>query len=263
MEYKPPKDRKHPYIYQAYLIYFETLELKKKHENRIKAIKQGRSNMDLTFEEQWMEEGGLLKNKKMAGEMLADSGAMVGPIWNWLTSIKGLGGGLFAAQLIALIDDIEKFETVYKLRRFAGYAVFNGKAEPRGKYKAPHDKEEIRHYNGKLKGLLYNIVGSFLKAQTPHYSDIYYEYKARQREKYPIPICRNCKIECMPTKRKKKGEEYNVYVCPNDARHIKNYSDSHLHTRAVRKVACEFLKDLWLEWRKSEGLPISEPWTDG
>ena len=35
----------------------------------------------------------------------------------------------------------------------------------------------------------------------------------------------------------------------------------HAHNRAVRKMVKTFLLDLYLNWRKAEGLPISEPYS--
>jgi len=51
------------------------------------------------------------------------------PAWDWLTSIKGLGAGGLASQLLAQIDDIGQFDTVSKLWRFAGWAVIDGEVD--------------------------------------------------------------------------------------------------------------------------------------
>ncbi len=254
------KPRKHAALWQTYLWYNEFLELRKTHLLRISAIEDGRSNMDAQFERNWIEDTKLDYHKESLGKQLARIGVMIGPTWQWMQGIKGLKSGLLPAQLVAQIDDINKFDTIAKLWRFCGYAVFDGVAEPKASFKAPHDKEARRHYNGRLKGILFNIAETFIKQQTPGYTDIYYAEKARQRELHPVAICKKCDIECIIKLKKVKGEEVQIFSCPNDAKHPKNFSDSHLHFRAMRKMMKTFLKDLWLEWRKNEGLEITEEW---
>jgi hypothetical protein len=254
-----PKPRKHIYIWQHYLWYSEVLELRKAHLLRMEAIKKGRSDMILEVEEHWMEVTDLSKLKDKLGKELVKTAVLAGPIWDWLTDIKGLGTGLLAAQLVAQIDDIENFDSISKLWRFAGYAVFDGKAEPRGSFKAPHDEKSGRHYNGRLKGILFNIAGAFIKTQSPYYVDIYYTEKARQKELNPTPICRKCGAGGI-IKVNSNGQR--SYKCPESsaAGHVIDFTKQHLHYRAIRKMMNTFLKDLWLEWRRLENLPITEEW---
>lgn len=259
---KVMKPRKHPYLWQSYLWYSEFLELRKAHLLRISAIKRGDSSMSLEFEQIWMESTGLTEDKNNLGKALANNGSLVGPIWEWINSIKGLKAGLLPAQLVAQIDNIENFETVSKLWRFCGYAVFDDKAEPRGKFEAPHDEYVGRHYNGRLKGVCYNIADTFIKCQTPYYVDIYYAEKIRQRELHPVAICRKCQTECEIKTKKIKGKKVQVFRCPNNVGHVKDFSNDHIHYRAIRKMMKAFLKDLWLNWRKVEGLEITEEWKD-
>lgn len=257
-----PRNRKHPYLWQAYLWYMEFLELRKTHLLRISAIERGSSNMDAEFEKEWIQATNLDSYKVKLGKVLANAGSDVGPIWNWITSIKGCKSGLLPAQILAQIDDISRFETISKLWRFAGYAVFDGKAEPKSSFQAPHDKKSGRHYNGMLKGACFNLAETFIKMQTPVYVDVYYNHKIRQRELHPVPACRICQIEAI----KKSGR----FICPRalsdplvkDKRHIINYTNKHIHFRAIRKMMKRFLKDLWLKWREEEGLPITEAWED-
>lgn len=91
-------------------------------------------------------------------------------------------------------------------------------------------------FNGKLKGILFNIADSFVKQQTPYYVDIYYSQKERQKELHPE------KVKCVS----KNGKTFY------------KYSPAHLHARARRKMIKVFLKNLWLEWREAEGLGLGE-----
>ncbi len=258
---KPIKEHKLINLWQDYLWYNEMLEMRKRHNLRISAIDSGKTAMDKQVEIDRMERLKLDEWKDELGKQLAISGKTAGPIWDWITSIKGLKSGLLAAQLLAQIDDIALSPTIASLWRFCGYAVFDGKAEPKASFKAPHDKETGKHYNMKLKGVCFNIAGSFIKQQTPGYVDIYYAEKIRQRSLHPVAICRKCDIECTIKIKKVKGEEVQVFSCPNGNSHVKNFTDMHLHYRGIRKMMKAFLKDLWLEWRKAEGLDIGKEWS--
>ncbi len=109
-------------------------------------------------------------------------------------------------------------------------------------------------FSGLLKGILYNIGQQFIYNNTHPYYDLYYEYRLKQKEKHPVPYCGKCKIEAVP---KLKGDKFR---CPKDSGHNKQlyFTDNHFDFRGRRRMIKGFLKDLWLEWRKSEGLPVSE-----
>jgi len=248
-------------LWQDYLWYNEILEMRKRHLLRISAIERGVTRMDKQTEIDRMEFLRLDIHKSEFGILLANSGKTAGPIWEWIISIKGLKSGLLAAQLLAQIDDIALSPTIASLWRFCGYAVFEGKAEPKASFQAPQDEKAGKHYNGKLKGVCYNIAESFIKQQTPVYVDIYYAEKLRQRELHPIAICRKCQIECTIKVSKRKGKKIKTFICPNNELHVKDFSDQHLHYRGIRKMMKAFLKDLWLEWRKADGLDIGNEWS--
>lgn len=226
-----PKPRYHPQLWQSYLWWHELVEMRKRHTLRISSIERGKSNMDAGFEYDLLDDMRLDAMIEQTKKTMINYGKAVGPIWDWLIGIKGIGDKL-AAQLLARIDYIgptqerpDNFATVSKLWRFAGFAVIDGKAEK-------SVDGETRHYDGKLKGICWNIVASFIKQQTPVYVDIYYAEKARQRQLHPEKIKVNGKWK---------------------------YNDGHLHRRAWRKMIKAFLKDLWLKWRELEGLPLTEP----
>ena len=258
---KKHKNHKLISLWQDYLWYNEVVEMRKRHNNRISAIEKGLTQMDKQVEINRMELFDLDSRKRHFGIQMVNSGETAGPIWEWVTSIKGLKSGVLAAQLLAQIDNIALSPTIASLWRFCGYAVFEGKAEPKGSVKAPQDKETGKHYNGKLKGVCFNIAESFIKQQTPVYVDIYYAEKLRQRELHPVAICRKCQIECTIKVSNVKGKEIKTFICPNNGKHVKDFSDQHLHYRGIRKMMKAFLKDLWFEWRKAEGLDIGEKWS--
>lgn len=87
-------------------------------------------------------------------------------------------------------------------------------------------------YNKSLKSTCYNIADQFIRQQTPYYVDIYYAEKTRQREKHPEKVTVNGRAK---------------------------YTNAHIHNMAWRKMVKEFLKELWFQWRISEGLPADNP----
>jgi hypothetical protein len=214
-----PKPRKYARLWQAYLWWNELVKTRQRHNLRIFAIESGRSNLDSQFEKDMISDMDLDAMVDDLRKTMINYGEEV-PAWEWVTNIKGLKSGSLAAQLLAQIDDIQKFATVSKLWRFSGYAVFDGKAE--------HGKiGEKSHYNRKLKSICYLIAEQFIRQQTPGYVDIYYEEKARQRELHPEII--------------------------KDENGKKRFTDAHIHKRAWRKMVKVFLQDLWVAWRAIEG----------
>ena len=250
-----PRPRKHAALWQAYLWYNEWLEMKKRHLLRISAAERGASDMDAQLEKDLMEKFNIVKEKDQLGRILANYGASTGPIWQWCTEIRGLKSGVLTAQLLAQIDDIERFATIAKLWRFCGWAVIDGKAEK-------NKPGEASHYNGRLKGICFNVAEAFIKQQTPGYVDIYYAEKTRQRDLYPHAICKTCGIQCDHKEKLTDKGLANVWTCPNNAKHKKMYTDMHLNFRAKRKMIKAFLKDLWLAWRELEDLPITESYEE-
>ena len=219
------KPRKNPQLWQAYLIWQESLLTLNRHKTRMTSIERGKSNLDLEIEKLYLEQSQLQQVTDNFEKMMKNYGKTVGPIWDWMTSIKGIGDGL-AAQVLALIDDIEKFETVSKLWRFAGYAVIDGKRE----YAKPG---ETRPWNGKLKSTIFLCGESFIKHQSPVYVPVYYEEKERQRRLHPEPV---------------------------DNGNGKKYTDMHIHRMAMRKMGKLLLSHLWVNWRTFDGLTVTKPY---
>lgn len=226
-----PKPKKRAALWQLYLLHDELERQRIRHTNRISSVENGKSNFSDTVEKTFLEDISLDQVEKAYKKAMIDMGKALCPgIWEWVTSIKGLGSGKMAAQLLAMIDDIERFDNISKLWRFAGEAVFDGKAE-RGM------KGDKMHYNKRLKSLCYLIGDSFIKQQTPVYVDVYYEAKRKLREQHPEAI-----------------------KAPEDSPWKKIYTDSHIDRMARRKMIKVFLSHLWVQWRTIEGLPVTEPY---
>lgn len=234
-----PRPRKRAVLWQTYQFWNELVEWRKRHTLRLSAIERGVSNMDAPTERAFMDALNIDAQITQAKKLLVGQAEIsCGSVWDWITSIKGLGAGPLAAQLLAQIDDIGSFDTVSKLWRFCGYAVIGGRAEK-------NTEGEKSHYNAKLKSICYLIAEQFIRQQTPVYTDIYYSEKARQRAMYPVPMCRICGVPWTE--------------CQSKKTHKQTFNDAHIHNRAWRKMVKIFLQNLWLVWRQAEGLPVSEP----
>jgi len=239
-----PKPRKHPHLWQAYLTWDELMQWRKRHKLRISSIEAGKSNLDAQYERDWLEALQLDLFIKRAQKEMVGFGEAVGPVWDWLVGIKGIGPHT-AAKLLALFDDVGKFDTVSKFWRFAGWAVIDGEID-RG------EKGKISPYNRRLKSECYLVAESFVKQQTPYYADIYYAEKARQREKYPDPLCHKCGAMA-----EQCGQSWR---CPNCKTGRVNYTPGHLNFRAMRYMIKRFLSHLYVKWCESEGLSAPEPY---
>jgi hypothetical protein len=234
------KPRKLTRLWAAYLYYADLRDMRTARLLRISAGERGASNLDVQFERDRLEETQLDALIEGCRKVMIDEGKRAGFIWKWLTGIRGLGEGTLAGQLLAQIDDPALFVTVSKLWRFCGYAVIDGAIDKRV-------AGEKAHYNARLKSILWQIVEQFIRHQTPGYVDLYYAEKERQRAAHPVPVCLKCGV-------------------PGSECHVKGhgmtfaFTDKHIHLRAMRKVSKVFLQHLWVTWRESEGLPVSEPY---
>lgn len=140
--------------------------------------------------------------------------------WEWLSTVKGIGPTL-ACKIIALIDDIGKFDNISKLWSFSGYGLYPNQEGVMSIQKLT--KGEKATFNRRLKTVFYLAGSSFLKSRSK-FSDLY--YNARQHYDVTHP----------------------------------EWTDGHKHNAAMRKMIKVFIACLWLSWRQAEGLPIRDPW---
>ena len=96
-----PKPRKNAQLWQCYLWWYELVEMRKRHTLRISSVEAGKSNLDAQYERDMMGELALDAQVCNVKKAMVNYGKAVGPVWDWLTSIKGLGEGSLAAQLLA------------------------------------------------------------------------------------------------------------------------------------------------------------------
>lgn len=177
----------------------------------------------------------ITKNMKKEEKRLArEYGKIVKelPIYKeWLCNIHGIGEDI-AGQIIGMLGDISKFEKISNLWSYCGYGIYDGKVQGL-------KKGQKHNYNTRMRCLFYKLVtnGFIMHKKESYYGKLYDEFKRLDREEHPEKVKNGTK----------SGPKY-------------NYTDMHIHLRAIRKVAKVFLKDLWLVWRDLEGISITDPY---
>jgi len=145
---------------------------------------------------------------------------------NFLSRIQGIGP-ILSSALIAWLSPIERFANISKLWSYCGMAP--GQKRKRG---------AKLNYNPHLKTLMWKIASSFekQKAEKSRYRRIYDEKKQYYLNRDDLKRAID---------EKKKGAKL------------------HVRLMAMRYTAKRFLADLWLFWRRLEGLPVTEPYAIG
>lgn len=207
----PCSQRKYAALWQRYLHWDTLMRDRVRHVLRMAAIAAERTGMDAAYEEERIKQINPLLKEALA-DMIECAEQSAPEVWAWMSKVKGLRHGSLAAQLIAVIDDIDRFDTLAQLQRYAGLAVYDGKAE----------SKSSEHYSRRLKSILFLIAEQFVRQRTPRYRELYDVEKARQRAMHP-------------------------QAHKDDAGRW-HYNDGHLHMRAMRVVAKAFLRDLWEVW---------------
>ncbi len=148
--------------------------------------------------------------------------AIVNDLPEWKEWARHVPGvGAFSlGKLLGLIGNPAARHLFSSLARHCGVAVVDGKVEK-------PNKGQKRTYNTLAKSQLYLIVGNVLKAypRTPNlYGEFYYLSRKKFERQHP------------------------------------DWTDMHRHLAAVLRTARLFLSHLWEVCRRTQGLPVREPY---
>jgi len=253
---KDPKPRVNIVVWQIYRWWEDSRKRRIAYELRLATIKAGKSNMDAGTEMDLAAALDIYKQEAELEKALIAAGESVGPIWDWVTSHKGLGNGLLAARLLAFIDypgpipggRQDHCANISKLWRYLGLAVIDGKAESGNS-----------HFCRKAKALLLGpqgVADQFIMHHAVGYREIYDDEKERLSNLHQ-PTCSDCHALAVEYKKRP------LWRCPNGCKGKVNYTPSHIHNMAKRKMVKIFLAHLWLKWRELEGLPVTMPYIIG
>jgi len=159
-------------------------------------------------------------------------------------------GPLIGGFLLSYLDP-------HKARHVSGFWKFVGLHVEDG-FAVKRQKKKKLGFNPKLRAFMWRIADSLLKQNTPVYRQIYDERKVKEEAKlnYPnenpekCPFHGDC-VKKLKEKAKRIGRKMKKPPCKK-----------HIHRRAARYMVKAFLRDLWVEWREMEGLPVSEPYDE-
>jgi len=307
----PPKPRKHAAVWQLYLTWQEFNKMINRHVTRQESAKRGKSNYDIYLEDAILRDYLSIAAPTKANpdrrirlddvfkQDMIEKAQEVGPIFDWLVSIHGMGEAS-ATKLIAQIDDPGKFATISKLWRFAGYGTYAYWFNEKGKVVAPRDGWK---WHKVKKGMAIQCPGCNQVMETikrgfacercnwkTTYGDpiklwtvpkpkegwvLKDGVRDRMVEEWHSPYNKILKAELYvvvdnfikhrtPVYRqfydKAKAEDREKHPEKIVVNGRTMYNDGHLHARAMRRTAKLFLEHLWVKWREYEGLPVSEPW---
>ena len=175
------------------------------------------------------------------------------PIWSeFMYHVKGIGP-LMGGILISKINII-KSESVSALWKFCGLDVAeDGKARSmREEHLVPksyinsdgeEDMGKFCAYSPWFKSKIGYVMADCLIKQNKVYKKVYDDYKNRL-------INDPNRVEHKITRKTKAGKEYTVKV----------NTPGHFNMMARRYMVKMFLQDMWLCWRKLEGLEVKPPY---
>jgi len=158
---------------------------------------------------------------------------------------------------------IYAFDNVSKLRRFAGLAPIDGKAE-----KVVAGQKGI-HYSPELRMMLWRLLTSLMRAR-----GVWYE-KYVENDEYYMKRCEREGIKVIPTPqgrycltcREEKNVPKTTKNCPDCGEKLVAKGEpagvmfrGHVVNRAKRRTVRLWLDCLFLIWRQALGLPVRSPY---
>lgn len=99
-------------------------------------------------------------------------------------------------------------------------------------------------YNQQLKKVLLGILGANFIKQNPYYRDLYIDFRMFYIQK----------------DMEETGRLIEKYYKMNGDKIEWKPGHGHIHAMARRKMIKEFIKELYANWRRIEGLPVREPY---
>lgn len=171
-----------------------------------------------------------------------------------LSNVEGCGVAI-AARLISVIQDVRRFETAPKLRKYLGVHVQEDGRFPRRR------AGELAGWSNEGRQALYLLIDQMNRRPDSVWGQKFLANKAFYAEKYPHPELlfehdgRYRTIALVPGSFSKKGTKYEIVVddqlitVSGKMRHFKG----HLHKMAGWRTASQFVDWLFTEWWKLEG----------
>jgi hypothetical protein len=170
-----------------------------------------------------------------------------------LSEVQGLGPAI-AARLISVIQDVRRFETAPKLRKYLGVHVQADGRFPRRR------AGELAGWSNEGRQALYLLIDQFNRRPDSVWGKKFLENKLMYQAKYPHPhlvFVHEGKEQVMalvPGTFEKKGSKYSVTIddkvveVTGKLRHFKG----HIHKMTGWRTASQFVDWFFSEWWKLE-----------
>lgn len=182
------------------------------------------------------------------------------PVVEWLTKINGVGVGSLAA-IIGQTGNLWNYPTVRKLWKRLGLGVGDDGRRQRNVPGSSETERLLNGYNGERRSVVWNVGTSIMFAQSARVDKTTGEIKREAGPWRKIYDDRRAYEEAkndkgdyaafaeMLLKTSGVGKTTESYKAYSQGRLPK----AHLKNRAQRFMEKQFIKQLWLEWRKSMG----------
>lgn len=199
----------------------------------------------------------LLKEEEAEFRQMQDILDLIPVYVQYLSKVKGIGPAIASVLITAF--DITKARNISSFWRYAGLDVVDGIARKRIKEHFV-EKEyvtksgEVRTgmalgFDPWLKAKLLQVLGgSFIKHGSVPWRQVYDGYKHRI-ESDPT------RVKCTANEWKKKNK------AGEPVAHL--WTPGRINAAAKRYMVKQFLAEFWANWRKLEGLPVTEPYAVG
>lgn len=166
------------------------------------------------------------------------------PVWQRFFADTEGCGEVLAAGIITPIADIRMFRTEAKLKAFCGVHILSD-----GRF-ARKRAGSTANWNPRARQALYLLGKQFVYRADSEWGLKLRKYKAGFRERHPVVECSTCGIPWEQCTKRKDDSETVVETVPGQKRHVRRYSDGHIHKMAIWRTLTRFVERLHREWTR-------------
>ena len=162
------------------------------------------------------------------------------PVWREFFADTEGAGEVLSAGIITPIADIRMFRTEAKLKAFCGMHVLSD-----GRF-ARKRVGSTANWNPRARQALYLLGQQFVYRADSEWGRKLRQYKAGFRERHPIVECSTCGVPWEQCTKKQNDSE----TVPGQKRHVRRYTDGHIHKMAIWRTMTRFVERLHREWAR-------------
>ena len=163
------------------------------------------------------------------------------PIWQKFFADTEGAGEVLSAGIIAPIADIRIFQTEAKLKAFCGVHVLSD-----GRF-ARKRTGSTANWNPRARQALYLLGQQFVYRADSEWGVKLRQYKVGFRERHPVVECSTCGV---PWEQCTKQTDAESEAVPGHKRHMRRYTNGHIHKMAIWRTLTRFVERLHREWTR-------------